>query len=167
MVYNYVIFRYIQLTKFENTSFWTKKCRENQSKIGTPKIDTFSSFEHTQNVSIFGESLYLLKSLMKHHKWLWYLNLNKVNFSFVPLVFVDFSPIPCRYPEYALFPAKNSKNSKFSLRKKNYFSQSCACRNLNLYRFYNNVKPFLHEPAWEMTTTNTFDVRWKEMKKYE
>ena len=34
-----------------------------QSKIGTlkidtPKIDTFSSFEHTQNVSIFGEGLY-------------------------------------------------------------------------------------------------------------
>ena len=27
-------------------------------KIDTPKIATFSSFEHTQNVSIFGEGLY-------------------------------------------------------------------------------------------------------------
>ena len=35
-----IIFRYIQLSKFKNTNFWTKKCRENQSKIGTTKIDT-------------------------------------------------------------------------------------------------------------------------------
>ena len=43
--------------------FEPKNVGKIQSKIGTlkidtPKIDTFSSFEHTQNVSIFGEGLY-------------------------------------------------------------------------------------------------------------
>ena len=43
-----------RLSKFKNTNFWAK----NVGKISR-KIDTFSTFEHTQNVSIFGEGLYI------------------------------------------------------------------------------------------------------------
>jgi len=48
--------------KYYKWRFLQEKFRKIQLEIGTPKIDTpkidaFSSFEHYQNVSIFGEGL--------------------------------------------------------------------------------------------------------------
>ena len=40
--------------------FAPKKFGKMKSEIGTPKIDAFSSFEHYQNASIFGEGLYYI-----------------------------------------------------------------------------------------------------------
>ena len=50
--------------KFINVNFWTKKYRKMQSKSGTPKLTRqrlthFSSFDHYENASIFGEGLYI------------------------------------------------------------------------------------------------------------